>query len=208
MTHIIGIVGFLNAGKDTAASALIEQGYKKDSFASPLKDATSSIFCWDRALLEGDTTESRKWREEKDDYWSEKLGYAVTPRAILQNLGTEVFRNSFSKSIWVDSLLYRVKKNNKTVITDCRFPNEIDAIRKAGGLIIRIKRGSEPSWYHLGVDAMTKPADSGGRLAIQELANLGVHASEYSWLGSELDFVIENNGSIDELKERIRGLNL
>ena len=70
MNKIIGVVGFMNSGKGTVGDILNEYGYVSESFARPLKDAVSNIFGWPRSLLEGDTGFSRKWREEKDIWWS------------------------------------------------------------------------------------------------------------------------------------------
>ena len=70
---IIGIAGFQGSGKDTIADYLQNiYGFKRDSFASTLKDAVSSVFGWDRELLEGRTKESRAWREQVDAWWSER----------------------------------------------------------------------------------------------------------------------------------------
>ena len=67
---IIGICGLIGSGKGTVADVLVDQGFKKVSFADRLKDGVSTIFGWDRAMLEGDTDESRQWREQRDDFWS------------------------------------------------------------------------------------------------------------------------------------------
>ena len=66
MKHVIGLVGFIGSGKNTVAETLMVNGYQKDSFAAPLKDAVAQIFSWDRNMLEGSTTESRQWREQPD----------------------------------------------------------------------------------------------------------------------------------------------
>ena len=72
---LIGLVGLIGSGKDTVAERLITHyGYKRDSFAKSLKDAVSSMFNWDREMLEGNTTSSRHWREQPDKFWSEKFG--------------------------------------------------------------------------------------------------------------------------------------
>ena len=42
------------------------------------------MFGWDREMLEGDTEESRDWREKVDPYWSTETGNPITPRLILQ----------------------------------------------------------------------------------------------------------------------------
>ena len=72
---IIGFVGLIGSGKDTAADYLVNnRGFKRDSFAAPLKDAVANVFGWDRNLLEGATAESRHWREQTDLWWASRLG--------------------------------------------------------------------------------------------------------------------------------------
>jgi hypothetical protein len=93
---LIGLVGLIGSGKDTVAERLVSHhGFRRDSFARSLKDAVSSIFGWDRNLVEGNTKESRAWREQPDAFWSEKFGREVTPRWVLQYFGTEVCRGNF-----------------------------------------------------------------------------------------------------------------
>ena len=78
---IIGIAGFLGSGKGTLGDILIQDyGFKSIAFADAVKDAVSVIFKWDRSLLEGDTKESRDFREHTDEYWSGKFGYEEIPR--------------------------------------------------------------------------------------------------------------------------------
>ena len=76
---IIGICGLIGSGKGTVADILVDQGFKKVSFADKLKDGVAEIFGWDRAMLEGDTDESRQWREQIDNYWSNETQMEVTP---------------------------------------------------------------------------------------------------------------------------------
>ena len=204
---VVGVVGFINSGKGTVGDILVNEfGYDQDSWANSLKDATASVFGWDRELLEGVTNESRAWREERDEWWSDRLKMDITPRWVLQYVGTDVFRNTFHTEIWVASLENRVRNSNSNiVITDCRFFNEVDAIRNIGGTVIRVRRGNEPHWWHLGESANLGNAVI-KQNAINELAKLKVHASEYSWIGAKFDVVIENDGTLDNLKETIRKL--
>ena len=143
---IIGLVGFIGSGKGTVGDILEQKGFIKDSFAKPLKDACAVMFGWPRELLEGDTEMSRKWREEPDNYWSEKFGRVFTPREALQKMGTEAGRDVFHKDIWVISLLNRAKGKD-VVVTDVRFKNEIQYIQDNGGIVIRVKRGVDPIWF-------------------------------------------------------------
>ena len=103
---IIAICGFQGSGKDTLANILTKNyGYKKLSFGGTVKDVASIIFNWDRKMLEGDTKESREWREKVDVWWSNKLGINnLTPRYILQYVGTDLFRNHFHKDIWINCI--------------------------------------------------------------------------------------------------------
>jgi hypothetical protein len=204
---IIGFVGFIGSGKDTAADYLVNfHGFRRDSFASTLKDAVSCIFGWDRTLLEGRTNESREWREQPDNWWSSRLGKPITPRWVLQNWGTEVCRNGFHNDIWIASLENKIRKtNDNVVITDVRFPNEISAIKKAGGKVFRIKRGSDPVWYDDAIAHNQGPTNMRWALSKMHLNHLQVHASEYSWVGNKkIDAEIDNNSTIDELFNQLK----
>ena len=206
MSRIIGICGFIGSGKDTVADYLVNfHGFRRESFASSLKDAVSTIFGWDRELLEGRTKESREWRETRDEWWSKRLKRDITPRWVLQYWGTEVVRKGFHDDMWVASLENRLlHTKDDIVITDCRFPNEIKAIKAVGGQVIRIKRGPEPAWYDHAKNYNKGMRKIGWALGKDELEKAGVHASEYSWVGSKFDIVLDNNGTIDDLYNQVQ----
>lgn len=202
---IIGITGLIGSGKDTAANYLItHHQFKKESFANSLKDAVAAVFGWDRELLEGQSKYSREWREQKDVWWSERLGQDITPRWVLQYWGTEVLRNRFHDDIWVASLENKLRNSrDDIVITDCRFPNEIDAIKNAGGFTLRINRGPNPEWYDDAVAFTKGPSHIGWAIGKFNLHQKGVHASEYSSVGLDYDYQIDNNGTIVDLHEQL-----
>jgi len=208
---IIGIAGFQGSGKDTIADYLQNiYGFKRDSFANTLKDAVSAVFGWDRELLEGRTTESRTWREQVDPWWAERLGMPnLTPRYVLQVWGTEVARKSFHDDTWIASLENKLRKtSNDIVISDVRFPNEIAAIKRAGGVVIRVTRGPEPEWYELAKIVNQGPErNTMWRLSKNQLETYQVHASETAWIGTDFDAVIDNNGDgLDNLYAQVKRL--
>lgn len=206
---IIGFVGFIGSGKDTAADYLVNfYEFRRDSFANTLKDAVAAVFGWDRVLLEGRTAEAREWREQVDTWWAERLDIPhLTPRWILQHWGTEVCRHGFHDDIWIASLENKLSKTkDNIVISDVRFPNEIKAIHKSGGIVVRIKRGPEPDWFEHAVNFNSGPQKLGWAIAREQLDKLGIHASEYSWAGGNIDYTVYNDTTIDDLFSQIKNL--
>ena len=209
---IIGICGLIGAGKDTVADYLVNiHQFRRESFANSLKDAVSHVFGWERELLEGRTKQSREWREQPDPWWTTRLGQPVTPRWVLQYWGTEVCRKGFHDDIWIASLENKIRNSrDNIVISDCRFPNEIKAIKAAGGVVIRVTRGPEPVWYEL-AESVNKghTRNTTWRLSKNELEKHNVHASETAWIGTEFDAIIDNNeDGMDNLFGQVKDLVL
>ena len=186
---IIGLCGLIGSGKNTVAEHLMEQHYYISvSFAETLKDAAACIFGWDRDMLEGATPEDRAARELKDEWWSERLGFDVSPRYMLQYMGTEVMRNNLHPDIWALSAEKLIKENpwEQYVFTDVRFPNEAAMIRRIGGKVWHVRRGILPEWF--------------GRNPEH------IHASETAWNNETFDATIYNDGTIEDLKTTIDNL--
>ena len=198
---IVGLVGFIGAGKGTVADLLVERhNFFKESFANSVKDSCAAVFGWDRAMLEGDTPESRAWREQPDKWWSDKFGKEFSPRLALQLMGTEAGRDVFHPDLWVHTVLRRCEQApyNNYVIADVRFPNEINAIKDSGGVVIRVRRGDDPEWYTL-----ARECNVYNKLDIMRNAYPEVHYSEWAWIGAHYDIVMDNNCSLDELEIRV-----
>ncbi len=132
---IIGIAGYKSSGKDTAGSVLTEMfGFDKMSFAAPIKDLVASTFDLNRSMLDGTTPQSREKREQELPQVFNK-----TPRFLLQVIGTG-FRDLVHQDVWVKIVEEKYKaQDNHVVITDVRFPNEVEMINKHG-FVIGIKR--------------------------------------------------------------------
>jgi hypothetical protein len=110
------------------------------------------------------------------------LGYEVTPRLILQKFGTEACRNGIADNIWIAALEKRMQGYQDVVISDVRFPNEIDFVRSVGGVIIRVRRGEDPT--------------------DEELSKM--HISETAWKGLPVDYTLVNDSTLDNLKDNVR----
>jgi hypothetical protein len=202
MKKIIGICGLAGSGKDTIGDALVNNlpNWEKVSFASHLKDVTALLFGFDRKMLAGETPEDRAIREQPDKFWSEKMGKDFTPRYALQYLGTNLLRNQLHQNIWVDCLERKILESDKNVvITDVRFPNEINMIKNIGGEIWRVERGVLPQWWETALYYNTQP----NTLEIPSEFN-GVHESEWRWVGYDRpDHIFKNDGTIEDLEKKV-----
>ena len=189
---IIGICGLIGSGKGTVADILVEtHGFEKISFADKLKDGVASVFGWDRNLLEGDTDESRQWREQEDEFWSSETNTPITPRLVLQLFGTDCMRNGFYDGIWVSLVKQQVLANTDKnyIIPDVRFENEIEMIRNIGGKVWTVQRGSDPEWL-IQYETTGEEPDH-------------IHPSEWRWIKSTKDDVIVNDGTLEDLKRQV-----
>jgi len=190
---IIGICGLIGSGKDTVAQYLIDNhNFVKLSFADKLKDAVAVMFDWNRQLLDGKTDESRAWREKEDAFWTAETGRSITPRLVLQEFGTECMRNGFYDGVWVSLTKQHILNNPTTnfVLPDVRFPNEAKMLYEIDGEVWRVKRGQDPIWFRIYQDIGVEPKD--------------VHPSEWSWAHTKFTQTIENNGTLDDLKNQVQ----
>jgi dephospho-CoA kinase len=139
---IIGITGKKGSGKDTIGNYLVDNhGFKRLAFADTLKDVCKLVFG-----LDHDQLYRPELKEVKDSYWEH------SPREILQTVGTDLFRDTLSEklenmdqNIWIRSLEKKIMKNidegnTKFVITDVRFKNEYEFIKKYNGIVWSITR--------------------------------------------------------------------
>jgi len=188
---IIGLCGLIGAGKGTVADILVDQGFKKVSFADKLKDGVSTIFGWERSMLEGDTDESRAWRELRDDFWSNETKMEISPRLVLQLFGTDCMRDGFYDGVWVSLLKKTILDNPEQnyVVPDVRFENEVNMLHDIGGEVWEVKRGPDPQWLIEYETTGVVPKD--------------VHTSEWKWVKARKDEVILNDTNINDLKGQV-----
>lgn len=132
--RLIGLVGKGNAGK-TTTSNILKDRFHEVVFAEPVKRVTEIIYGFDYDMLLGDTAEKRELRKTlKDPIWDR------TPIQAMQYIGTELFRDCFDKEVWIKIAKRKIddhlNNGRNVIVTDCRFPNEIEFIRKMGGNIL------------------------------------------------------------------------
>ena len=178
---IIGVTGLKYNGKDTIADHLCKKyGFTRIAFADPLKNACAILFGFTHEQLHGSL------KETPDNYW-----FGLSPRKVLQFVGTDLFRKQmkllhedFGEDFWLLCAkklvndIFEKDKENRVVISDVRFPNECEMIKKMGGIVIRVNRPS-----------------------INTSADL--HDSERLIPTLEVDYEITNDGSIGDLNRKV-----
>lgn len=180
---VIGITGRKYNGKDTVGNWLgLHHGYKRIAFADALKDACRCIFGFTDEQLYGSL------KETPDAFWK------ASPRTILQYVGTNLLRDQLAQiiphignDIWVNVVMkqmldaWKTNPEQKFVITDVRFENEVKLISDLGGIMIRVKR-----------DAINTTVD--------------MHISELNIEKLKVDHEILNDGTVADLYEKIKSI--
>lgn len=225
---IYGFCGIAGAGKDTAArflrDRLEERGRTVEimHFADPLKDALSVLFGWKRECLSGLTEDSRNFRERVDWKFQERCGMSIVPRTIMQKFGQAMKEVTGYPDFWAALMKNRIKlsKAQDIIIPDVRFLEEISMIKKIGGKVYCVERGTPKQVY--GEDyhnIMTlqslieeeyglKNLEGTKSLIYLYKGKIKTDLSEYCWFTVKkfLDGSISNLNSLDELKFSVRAL--
>lgn len=184
MVKLIGLSGYARSGKDTVGDYLVKHhGFVKVSFAEPMRQAllalnpylqSSNAWIGEGVRLQ-DVIHAYGWDGYKGSFWGDDI------RGLMQRFGTEVGRKQFGEDFWVDKASKLIDtylwQDMNVVITDMRFVNEAKAVEALGGQTWRIERD--------GVVA----------------AN--AHVSETALDTYGFDQLIRNDGSLDELYEKV-----
>lgn len=187
---IIGLHGVARSGKDTLYKLLAEEldidyHVRRDAFADRLKISAMAALGYDKEqddlielanILKEDSI-SILIVEHTVDKDIEVVA-DLSGREYLQYYGTEAHRDVFNHDFWLDAVLPKSSARNDCdvlIVTDVRFDNEAQRVRDCGGVVWRIRR-----------DEVEK--DDG-------------HASESGISSDLIDYTIDNNGSLEELKQ-------
>jgi hypothetical protein len=130
---IIGLSGYAQSGKDTVAELLcLNYGYKRMSFAQPMRDAiyTLNPIVFNLNSRVADLVDEYGWDVAKAN---------PEVRRLLQVFGTDVGRKQFGDNFWVQQAFDKLE-GTKVVFSDVRFPNEAKEIQQYGGQVWRINR--------------------------------------------------------------------
>jgi hypothetical protein len=180
---IIGLSGYARSGKNTAADALIQRGWRQAGYADKLKEFLYAV----NPLIPGHYgAGSLRLRQLVD---STGWDYAKTAypevRSLLQRTGTEAGRRVLGDDVWVEALFADHKDAAGLVVTDVRFENEAKAVTDRGGVMIRVERpGVGPT------------KDRHGR----------AHVSETALDDWPFDHVLVNDGSVGDLHRKLQGV--
>ena len=173
MPKLIGVSGKKRVGKDTffdITDKIYKERFTRKKFADKLKHISSIITGLPIDIF------------YKGDYSMYLPDWGMDIRTLQQKIGTEAFRNNVNPDTWVLALFSdfsSVDAESQWIITDVRFPNEVEYIKKYGGVIIRIENDN--------------------------LDNSDTHYSETALDNyKDWDFVIKNNGTLDDYEETIR----
>ena len=159
---IIGLSGRKRSGKDTVAATIrkefrqdyISSRYNTYAFADDLKELVAAAF----NLGDPTTAFSDKNKEVGIGTWDDR-GERITPRSLLQAIGTGGVRAVFGPDFWVERLMKSIERDRTStqgqgaIITDCRFLNEVDAIHAAGGVVVRLNRSDAGALHQYVPDA-------------------------------------------------------
>lgn len=175
---IIGVSGWARAGKDTIADHLVKKhGYVKMSFADPMRKA---LYLLNPRIQVAELNNVPLAAAVDGMGWEHLKVESPDIRPLMQRLGTEVGRHLFGETFWVDLAMRQVEQHENIVFADCRFQNEANAIKAAGGTVIRVNR---PGF---------------------EAAN--DHISEHDLDDFSFDEILTNSGDISDLNKQVSSL--
>jgi len=169
---------------DIPVESNISSGWNQIVLSEPLKNICTALTDFDHEILLGLTPENRDLRETLTIQFGER---EITGRTLLEQMGTDVFRDQINPDFWIDLAKIKIESNpnGKFVIPDIRFENENALIKSMNGMTICVFR--DPNDLHITeTDRKSHPA-------------------KWKFLEFEKSnpIAIHNNGTIDDLKKEI-----
>jgi hypothetical protein len=150
---LIGLTGLAGSGKSEVAGVLMNEfGFVRVKFADPLKNMLRTML---RGMGHIDEDVERMIEGDLKEAMIPELG--VTPRHLMITLGTEWGRNQVREDLWIRLWKAAAEMEGRVVADDVRFPNEVDAIRAAGGQVWRVHRPGVVASSHVSEQLNVEP---------------------------------------------------
>jgi dephospho-CoA kinase len=210
---IIGINGKIGSGKDTVGNLIkninCENNWEIKKFATKVKEVATLLTGiptekfedqdfkntfldthWNKEVFENKTS-----LDKNNNAYNKSIVKPMTVREMLQIIGTDALRNNLHQDVWVNALMcdyipYSInsgdykKYESNWIITDLRFPNEMQAVKANGGITIKVIRPNDKD------------------------IPLDLHPSETALDDAEFDYEIVNDGTIEDLRDKVEGIIL
>ena len=164
---IIGLTGKARAGKDTVADILCKNhDFVRVAFADPIKRMTQALLSMNPVVLE-------QMKDMRMQFLS-----GITPRRIMQTLGTEWGRELIMEDIWLRFAIEKIEVLQQMgvkniVVTDVRFQNEAESLHALGAKIYEVRRKTK-----VPVEAHSSEEGINPELITGVIYNYGSHVAE------------------------------
>ncbi|WP_432006338.1 hypothetical protein [Streptomyces parvus] len=135
---IVGLSGYARSGKNAAAEALVQHGWRQAAFADKLREFLLAV----NPVIPGPVGVGnlRLQLLIADVGWEYAKAHYPEVRALHNRTGTDAGRKILGNNVWVDALFREHDDAPALVISDVRFPNEAQAVADRGGVLIRVER--------------------------------------------------------------------
>jgi hypothetical protein len=193
---LIAFTGKKGSGKSTAAQILLKYGFYEEYFAKPIKQFATALGFENEQVYGNDIK-----KEEINTFFN------VSFREFAQKFGTELCRDVLPKllpgmnfngrSLWVRTMEGKIHQYKNLVISDCRFRDEADLIKQYKGIIVKVTRNKVENTNN------DNKNNSNNENNHSNHSNHSNHASELEMDSITPDFIVENNGTVDDLEKTL-----
>ena len=199
---LIGFIGAAGSGKDEAGKIAKEYGFIKKCFSETLKKQLIKEFLipykinYKNKNLYGSQEDKEEYLKQKftqftypewyDSFYQEHcyesaIYWSFNMRSLMQFFGTEVYRNLYGKNYWINKTFDNLDSDGLYYNSSVRFVNEANAIKNLNGYLIKIIRSNAP-----------------------KISNMSHSSEAESNLIENVDYVIYNDGTLDEFHDACR----
>jgi len=184
LPQVIGVCGKRRSGKDIISNYICSHyNYDNKKISDDLKNVIKILFGFTDSQLETDE------KDIIDPLWG------IAPRQTMQFFGTEIMQfkiqelfPEIERKFWIKSFINKNIINNpqkRIIISDLRFLHEYEELKKYNAIIIKVERNINNNNH-----------------------TIDEHVSEKEHLQIPADIIIQNDGTIEDLYKKLKGLHL